>query len=67
VLALGGEKVNDDRQVLENAKQAMEAGCKGLVIGRNVWGHRNVTGMAAALSRIVHENASVWEALKEIQ
>jgi hypothetical protein len=67
VLALGGEKVNDDRQVLENAKQAIEAGCKGLVIGRNVWGHRNVTGMAAALSRIVHENASVEDALKEIQ
>jgi DhnA family fructose-bisphosphate aldolase class Ia len=67
VLALGGEKVNDDRQVLENAKQAMEAGCKGLVIGRNVWGHRNVTGMAAALSRIVHENASVEDVLKEIQ
>ncbi|MHB8808131.1 MAG: class I fructose-bisphosphate aldolase [Anaerolineaceae bacterium] len=67
VLALGGAKVNDDRQVLENAKQAMEAGCKGLVIGRNVWGHRNITGMAAALRRIVHENASVEDALKEIK
>jgi class I fructose-bisphosphate aldolase len=66
VLALGGARVNDDRQVLENAKQAMQAGCKGLVIGRNVWGHRNVAGMAAALRRIVHENASVEDALEEI-
>jgi len=67
VLALGGAKVDDDRQVLENAKQAIDAGCKGLVIGRNVWGHHNITGMAAALYNIVHGNASVEEALKEIK
>lgn len=66
VLALGGAPVNDDRAVLQNAKNAMDAGCKGLVIGRNVWGHKNVAGMARALGRIVHEDASVEEALKEI-
>ena len=66
ILALGGGKVADDRMVLENAHQAMHAGCKGLIIGRNVWGHQNIAGMAAALRRIVHESASVEEALKEI-
>ena len=67
ILALGGAKVDDDRQVLENAHEAMDAGCKGLVIGRNVWRHKNITGMAKALSMIVHENASVDEALKVIK
>ncbi len=67
VLALGGAKVADDRLVLENAYQAMDAGCKGLIIGRNVWGHRNIAGMANALYRIVHENASVDEALKALK
>jgi DhnA family fructose-bisphosphate aldolase class Ia len=67
VLALGGAKVADDRQVLENARMAMDAGCKGLIIGRNVWGHRNIAGMAAALRRIVHESANVDDALKEIK
>lgn len=66
VLALGGARVKDDRAVLQNAKDAMDAGCKGLVIGRNVWEHENVAGMARALGRIVHGNASVDEALKEI-
>jgi class I fructose-bisphosphate aldolase len=66
ILALGGAKVADDRLVLENAHQAMEAGCKGLIIGRNVWGHKNITGMAAALCQIVHENKTVDEALKAL-
>jgi DhnA family fructose-bisphosphate aldolase class Ia len=66
ILVLGGALVKDDRAVLENAKSAMDAGCKGLVIGRNVWGHENVAGMASALRKIVHDNATVDEALKEL-
>ena len=67
VLALGGAKVDDDRQVLESAREAIESGCKGLIIGRNVWAHKNIAGMATALNMIVHENASVDEALKAIK
>jgi DhnA family fructose-bisphosphate aldolase class Ia len=67
ILALGGAKVDDDQLVLQNAKEAMDAGCKGLFIGRNVWGHKNIAGMAAALCAIVHENKTVAEALKLIK
>lgn len=67
VLALGGAKVNDDRAVLQSARDAMDAGCKGLMIGRNVWGHKNIAGMARALNKIVHEDATVDEALKELR
>ena len=67
VLALGGAKVDDDRAVLQNAKDAMDAGCKGLRIGRNVWGHSNIAGMARALGAVVHGNATVDEAMKELE
>ncbi len=67
VLALGGAKVNDDRVILQNARNAMDAGCRGLMIGRNVWGHSNIVGMARALEAVVHENASVDEAMEKLQ
>jgi DhnA family fructose-bisphosphate aldolase class Ia len=67
VLALGGAKSTDDRLVLENAKDAIDAGCKGLVIGRNVFNHKNIVGMAAALALLVHQNKSVEEALKALE
>jgi class I fructose-bisphosphate aldolase len=67
ILVLGGAKIDDDRDVLTNARLAMDAGCKGLVIGRNVWGHKNISGMASALRKIVHENADVDVALKELE
>lgn len=64
ILALGGAKLADDRQVLVNAQAAMNAGCKGLMIGRNIWAHSNPEGMARALSMIVHDEGSVDDALK---
>ena len=63
VLALGGAKAPDDMQVLQNAYEAMQAGCKGLVIGRNVWQHENIVAMAKALNLIVHENKTPAEAI----
>lgn len=66
ILALGGAQVGDDRAVLQNARDAIDAGCKGLVIGRNVWGHKNVRSMSRALVKIVHDGASVDEALEEL-
>ena len=67
MLALGGAKVNDDRAVLQSAKDAMDAGCKGLMIGRNVWGHSNIAGMAAGSERYRTWKRFGDEALKELQ
>ncbi|MBU5626749.1 hypothetical protein KQI82_07455 [Oscillibacter sp. MSJ-2] len=66
MVVLGGSKVDNDRQVLEQAAAALDCGAKGIAIGRNLWGHKNIAGMAAALRRIVHENATVDEALREL-
>jgi len=40
----------------------MDAGGKGVSIGRNIFQHADPTRMVGAISMIVHENASVEEA-----
>ena len=63
VVIAGGPRMDSDRAILEMVKGAMEAGASGISVGRNVFQHRNPTGIVAALSRIVHEKASVDETL----
>jgi fructose-bisphosphate aldolase / 2-amino-3,7-dideoxy-D-threo-hept-6-ulosonate synthase len=59
VIIAGGPKMESDRSMLEMVKGAMEAGAAGTSIGRNVFQHKNPTRIVAAISMIVHENASV--------
>ena len=47
-------------------KEVMEAGALGVTIGRNVWAHPDPVGMTKAIRRIVMQNATVKEALKEV-
>ncbi len=64
VLVRGGPKMESDEGVLNMVKEAMEVGARGLVFGRNIWQHPNPAAILAALRAIVHEGASVTEALK---
>ena len=64
VIIAGGPKMESDREILEMVKGAMEAGAAGTSIGRNVFQHKNPTKIVAALSMIVHKNATVDEALE---
>jgi DhnA family fructose-bisphosphate aldolase class Ia len=66
ILVLGGERSKSDEEFLGMIKESLEAGAAGVVIGRNVWRHPNVEGISSAIAKIVHENASVDEALKEL-
>jgi len=63
VVILGGAKT-DDRSVLEAAKGAIDAGGAGICMGRNIFQHRDPTAITQALVKIVHEGASVEEAIK---
>jgi class I fructose-bisphosphate aldolase len=58
----GGPAVDSDREVLEMVREACEAGALGVMFGRNVWQRDDPTAMIAALSAIVHDDASVDEA-----
>jgi len=64
VIIAGGPKVETAREVLKMVYDSLKAGGAGLSIGRNVFQHENPTKMVKALSALVHQGASVDEALK---
>ena len=66
VLILGGAKIEADEQVLTTVKEAIEAGGVGVAFGRNIWQHKDPTAMTRAIARILHEEASIKEALEEL-
>jgi predicted phospho-2-dehydro-3-deoxyheptonate aldolase len=64
VIIAGGPKAGTTQQLLEMVYDSMKAGCAGLSIGRNVFQHNNPTLMVKALVAIIHQGASVEQALK---
>jgi len=64
VLIAGGPKMESDLDILNMVKDSLEAGGKGVSIGRNIFQHRNVLGMTQAISGIVLKGLSVKEAAK---
>lgn len=62
VLVRGGGKVSDE-EILTRTKALMEEGARGIVYGRNVIHHDKPAAMTRALMAIVHEDASVADAL----
>jgi len=66
VVIAGGEKIGTDRDVLEMVKGAIVAGGAGVSIGRNVFQHNSPARIVRAISKIVHQGATVKEGLKEL-
>jgi DhnA family fructose-bisphosphate aldolase class Ia len=63
VVVLGGPLV-PDRQCLEWIKGAVDGGAVGGALGRNTTTHREPEKIVKAIVKIIHEDASVEEALK---
>ena len=66
VVIAGGPKCKSNQEILQTTFDSLKAGAAGLSIGRNVFQCENPTQIVKALSAIVHENASVEQALKVI-
>jgi len=64
VVIAGGPKMESDEDVLRMVEGAMQAGAKGVAIGRNVFQHENPTLITRAICAIVHEGATLREALE---
>lgn len=62
VLVRGGGSV-PPRELLERTRTAMETGASGVVYGRNIVQHPTPAKFIKAIRAIVHENASVDEAM----
>jgi len=67
VLIAGGPKMSSDTDLLQMVKDSIEAGGMGVSIGRNIFQHRNVTGITKAIADIVLRDAEVDEALKRLE
>jgi DhnA family fructose-bisphosphate aldolase class Ia len=63
VLILGGAKASDERALFTMVKSSLAIGVAGVVMGRNVWGHPRPGAVVKALAEMIHNNASVAEAL----
>jgi DhnA family fructose-bisphosphate aldolase class Ia len=62
VVVLGGGKKESELEVLQMVKDSVDAGGAGVAMGRNVWNHPDPRSFVAALSAIIHDNASVAQA-----
>lgn len=67
VVILGGPGRGNVRAVLEDIRNAMDAGAIGTTIGRNIWEHESPARVVAALAAIVHEDASVDVAMRQLE
>lgn len=66
ILVLGGGKAKDNAKIFANVRSAMDNGAKGVIMGRNIYRHENIAQVCQAIAAIVHDDASVEEALKII-
>jgi len=67
VLIAGGPIMDTAKDVLEVVKGAMDAGGRGVCFGRNIWQYEDPTAMTRAIAKIIHEEATIEEAMKELQ
>ena len=67
VVIAGGEKMESDAQLLQMVHDALEAGCAGVSIGRNVFQHKRPMRMVEAIGAVVHKNKSVQAALRMLR
>ncbi|MGB9816313.1 MAG: class I fructose-bisphosphate aldolase [Desulfurococcaceae archaeon] len=64
VLMSGGPRRNTDLEFLVDVYNVIQAGGRGVVVGRNVFQHSNPRGMLRAINAIVHEDKTPEEAVK---
>jgi len=67
VVVAGGSRMKTEKDALEVARGAVDAGANGVAFGRNVWQSCNPLGMVKALVDIVHKDKAVDKALDHIK
>jgi class I fructose-bisphosphate aldolase/fructose-bisphosphate aldolase/2-amino-3,7-dideoxy-D-threo-hept-6-ulosonate synthase len=66
VVILGGPRMESERDVLQMVADALEAGARGIAFGRNIFAHPRPDRMTAALAVVIHSEASVDQAMREL-
>lgn len=63
IVVAGGPKLDSERAALELAHSAIAQGAHGIDMGRNIWQSDHPVAMLKALRTIVHDHATVGEAM----
>ena len=64
VVIAGGPKTETLLGALEQTAEAIQAGARGAVVGRNLWGHGDPTMSARAFRGVIHDGLAAEDALK---
>jgi len=64
IVVAGGPKLDNDEAALTLAHHAIQEGARGIDMGRNIWQSDHPVAMLKALRSIVHDKATVREALQ---
>lgn len=67
VVILGGAKRGEEREMVQDIKDAFEAGASGVAIGRNIFQAEQPQVMTSAIAAILHENATLEEAMGRLR
>jgi putative autoinducer-2 (AI-2) aldolase len=67
IVVAGGPKLNSERDAFQLAHDAIAQGAKGIDMGRNIWQSEHPVAMIKALRAIVHEHASVSDAVELLE
>lgn len=65
VVLAGGPKTASLVEALNQTHEALSAGARGAVVGRNMWGAGNVTEAALAFKAVIHDGVDGETALKQ--
>ena len=64
VLVAGGPSSGNSLEILTMVRRALDAGASGVCMGRQVFAHPNIEGIAKALVMLVHQDATVEQAME---
>jgi DhnA family fructose-bisphosphate aldolase class Ia len=67
IVVLGGSKSKDPSDLLDGIYSAMQAGASGVAVGRNIYRYPEPDKITAAIAAIIHEGATVDEALEHVK
>lgn len=66
IVILGGGKIKNEKDLLTVVYDALQAGAKGVAIGRNIYQHSHPDKITRAIAAVIHDGATVTQAEKAL-
>jgi len=64
IIVLGGGSNKLDLDLITMVRDAMDAGCKGVAIGRNIWKHQKIEKLCQSIGSVIHNDYSIEKAMQ---